>query len=386
MKNIYLDYSATTPMRKEVYEEIGKYFCDIFGNPSSIHSFGRKAGENLEKARAQIASLINANPEEIIFTSGGTEADNMAILGIARRKKNKGKHIITTKIEHHAVLNTCKSLEKEGFDITYLSVSEAGLLDIEEVKKVIRPDTILISVMHVNNEVGTILPIQEIGKLARENDILFHVDAVQSFGKIPIDVINMNIDMLSASSHKIYGPKGIGCLYIRKGIHLQPLMYGGAQENKKRPGTENVPAIIGFGLAADLAGKEMKEESKRLTKLRDKLIAGILNNIPHCQLNGDSVQRLPGNANISIKNVEGESLLLMLDLKGIAVSSGSACTSGSLDPSHVLLAMGISHEVAQSSLRFTLGKYTTEEDIEYVLDVLPEIVEKLRSMSPLTSK
>lgn len=386
MKNIYLDYSATTPMRKEVYEEIGKYFSDIFGNPSSIHSFGRKAGENLEKARAQIASLINANPEEIIFTSGGTEADNMAILGIARRKNNKGKHIITTKIEHHAVLNTCKSLEKEGFDITYLSVSEAGLLDIEEVKKVIRPDTILISVMHVNNEVGTILPIQEIGKLARENDILFHVDAVQSFGKIPIDVINMNIDMLSASSHKIYGPKGIGCLYVRKGIHLQPLMYGGAQENKKRPGTENVPAIIGFGLAADLAGKEMKEESKRLTKLRDKLIAGILNNIPHCQLNGDPVQRLPGNANISIKNVEGESLLLMLDLKGIAVSSGSACTSGSLDPSHVLLAMGISHEVAQSSLRFTLGKYTTEEDIEYVLDVLPEIVEKLRSMSPLTSK
>mgnify|MGYP000161836876 CR=1 FL=1 len=383
MRKVYLDHSATTPVRPEVVEVMNQYLTNNFGNASSVHSFGREARKGLETAREQIANLIKAQPEEIFFTSGGTEADNMAIIGTAFANQKKGKHIITTQIEHHAVLETCHHLEKLGFEVTYLPVDKNALVSVEKVKEAIRDDTILISMMHANNEVGTIQPVKEVGALAKEKGIVFHVDAVQSFGKLPIDVNEMNIDLLSASSHKIYGPKGIGCLFLRKGTKVEPLMFGGAQERKRRPGTENVPAIVGFGLAAELAGKEMAQENERLTKLRDKLIQGILEKIPHVQLNGHPTQRLANNVNVSFYYVEGESLLLMLDMKGIAASSGSACTSGSLDPSHVLLAMGISHEIAHGSLRMTLGKVNTEEDIDYCLEVLPDIVAKLRSMSPL---
>lgn len=356
MRKVYLDHSATTPVRPEVVEVMNQYLTNNFGNASSVHSFGREARKGLETAREQIANLIKAQPEEIFFTSGGTEADNMAIIGTAFANQKKGKHIITTQIEHHAVLETCHHLEKLGFEVTYLPVDKNALVSVEKVKEAIRDDTILISMMHANNEVGTIQPVKEVGALAKEKGIVFHVDAVQSFGKLPIDVNEMNIDLLSASSHKIYGPKGIGCLFLRKGTKVEPLMFGGAQERKRRPGTENVPAIAGFGLAAELAGKEMAQENERLTKLRDKLIQGILEKIPHVQLNGHPTQRLANNVNVSFHYVEGESLLLMLDMKGIAASSGSACTSGSLDPSHVLLAMGISHEIAHGSLRMTLGK------------------------------
>lgn len=383
MRRVYLDHSATTPVRPEVAQLVSKYFMETFGNPSSVHGFGREARKGVENAREQIANLIKAKPEEIFFTSGGTEADNMAIIGAAMANQTKGKHIITTQIEHHAVLDTCKFLQRQGFDVTFLPVNADATIDLEKLKAAIRDDTILISMMHVNNEVGTILPVKEVGQITKEKGILFHVDAVQSFGKLPIDVNEMNIDLLSASGHKIYGPKGIGCLYLRKGTKIAPLFYGGSQERKRRPGTENVPGIVGFGLAAELAGKEMEEEAAKLTALRDKLIDGILEKIPEVKLNGHRTQRLPGHVNFSIRYIEGESLLLMLDMKGIGASSGSACTSGSLDPSHVLLAMGLSHEIAHGSLRMTLGRDNTEEDIDYVLDVLPEIVEKLRSMSPL---
>jgi len=386
MRKVYLDHSATTPVRSEVAQVVKEYYTNIFGNPSSVHSFGREARKGIENAREQVANLINGKPEEIIFTSGGTEADNMAIIGSALANKNKGKHIITTAIEHHAVLDSCKYLEKEGFKVTYLPVDSEGMIDLETLKANISEETILITIMHVNNEVGTILPIKEVGAIAKERGILFHVDAVQSYGKLPIDVNEMNIDMLSASGHKIYGVKGVGCLYLRRGVKLHPIMFGGAQERKRRPGTENVPGIVGFGLASELAGQEMEMENQRLTVLRDKLITGILENIPCTQLNGHRTQRLPGNVNISFEFIEGESLLLMLDLKGIAASSGSACTSGSLDPSHVLMAMGLCHEIAHGSLRLTLGRDNTEEDIDYVLEVLPEIVERLRAMSPLYNK
>ncbi|NLT96191.1 MAG: cysteine desulfurase NifS [Clostridia bacterium] len=383
MRRVYLDHSATTPVRPEVVQLVNKYLTETFGNPSSVHAFGREARKGVETAREQIAALIKAKPEEIFFTSGGTEADNMAIVGTAMANQTKGKHIITTQIEHHAVLDTCKSLIKQGFEVTFLPVNPDATIDLELLKSSIRDDTILITMMHVNNEVGTILPIKEVGQIAKEKGIIFHVDAVQSFGKLPIDVNEMNIDLLSASGHKIYALKGTGCLYIRKGTKIAPLFFGGSQERKRRPGTENVPGIVAFGLAAHLAGQEMEAEAERLTKLRDKLIDGILEKIPNVQLNGHRTNRLPGHVNVSIRYIEGESLLLMLDMKGIAASSGSACTSGSLDPSHVLLAMGIPHEIAHGSLRMTLGKGTTEEDVDYVLEVLPEIVEKLRSMSPL---
>ncbi|MFZ5943339.1 MAG: cysteine desulfurase NifS [Bacillota bacterium] len=383
MRKVYMDHSATTPVRPEVAQLVSKYMTETFGNPSSVHAFGREAKKGIENAREQIAIVINAKPEEIFFTSGGTEADNMAIIGTALANQEKGKHVITTQIEHHAVLDSCHYLEKMGFEVTYLSVDDKAMVNVEEFEKAIRPDTILVTMMHVNNEVGTILPIEEIGKITRARNILLHVDAVQSFGKIPIDVNKMNIDMLSASGHKIYAPKGIGCLYLRKGTKISPLMYGGSQERKRRPGTENVPGIVGFGLAAELALKEMEQEQNRLAKLRDKLIIGLMEKIPEIQLNGHPTQRLHGNVNVSIRYIEGESLLLMLDLKGIAASSGSACTSGSLDPSHVLISMGICHEIAHGSLRLTLGKANSEEDIDYILEVLPEIVEKLRSMSPL---
>ncbi|NLI91810.1 MAG: cysteine desulfurase NifS [Peptococcaceae bacterium] len=387
MRRIYLDHSATTPVDPQVAELMMTYFLEYYGNPSSVHFFGRQVRKALEEARSQVASLINANPAEITFTSGGTEADNLAIQGAARARSKKGKHLITTAIEHHAVLDTMEFLAKNGYELTILPVDEEGIISVEELKKAIRPDTILISVMHANNEVGSIQPVEEIGKIAREKDILFHVDAVQSLGKLPIDVKAMNVDLLTVSSHKIYGPKGVGALYVRKGVKISPLVFGGSQERKLRSGTENAPGIIGFGKACELAGQRMEEENKELVRLRDKLMDGIISRIDKVKINGPlGDKRLPNNVNVSINFVEGESLLLSLDMLGIAASSGSACTSGSLDPSHVLLAMGLSHEVAHGSLRLSLGRHNTEEDIDYVLQELPKIVDRLREMSPLYHK
>mgnify|MGYP000014396662 FL=1 len=385
MRRVYLDHSATTPVRKEVADLVYSYMTTYFGNPSSIHSFGREAKKAMEVAREQVADLIGAKPEEIIFTSGGTEADNLAVIGTAFANQKKGKHVITSAIEHHAVLDSFKYLEKQGFKVTYVPVDKNGLVDPDDVAKAITDETTLISIMHVNNEVGTIQPIKEIAELAKSKNknIIVHTDGVQSVGKIPVNVDDLQVDLLSASSHKIYGPKGVGCLYVRKGTKIEPTHHGGGQERKRRPGTENLPGIVGFGKAAELAKQELEQEMKRLTELRDMLIDGILERIPDVKLNGDRIKRVPGNVNVSIRYVEGESLLLSLDMKGIAASSGSACTSGSLDPSHVLLAMGIPHEIAHGSLRMTLGRDNTKEDIEYVLDTLPEIVKRLRAMSPL---
>ena len=386
MRKVYLDHSATTPVRREVADLVVEYMVDKFGNPSSIHSFGREARKALEEARERLANFIGAEPKEIYFTSGGTESDNIAILGAAFANSKKGKHIITSAIEHHAVMDPCKYLEKQGFEVTYLPVDDQGIINIEGLEKAIKPETILITIMHVNNEIGTIQDIAPMAKLARDKGILFHTDAVQSLGKIPVNVNELNVDMLSGSSHKIYGPKGVGVLYIRKGVKLDSIMYGGVQERKKRPGTENLSGIVGFGLAAELAGKEIDEENAKQSKLRNKLINGILENIPYTRLNGHPEKRIASNVNVSIEFVEGESLLLSLDMRGIGASSGSACTSGSLDPSHVLLAMGLSHEIAHGSLRMTLGRETTEEDIDYVLEVLPQVVDRLRAMSPLYNK
>ncbi|AOQ24389.1 cysteine desulfurase NifS [Neomoorella thermoacetica] len=384
MRRVYLDHSATTPVRPEVLEAMLPFLKDeAFGNPSTVYSYGREAKKALEEAREKVANLIGARPEEIFFTSGGTEADNLALIGTAAANEKKGRHIITSSIEHHAVLHTAQYLLRHGFKVTFLPVTPEGLVRVEDVEKAITDETILISVMHVNNEVGTIQPIKEIGKLARERGIIFHTDAVQSVGKLPVNVDELGVDLLSASGHKIYGPKGIGCLYIRKGTKINPILYGGAQERKRRPGTENMPGIVGFGRAAELAGQELESEMERLQALRDKLIDGILTRIEDVQLNGDPRQRVATNANFSFRYCEGESILLSLDMKGICASSGSACTSGSLDPSHVLLAMGIPHEVAHGSVRMTLGRDNTEEDIDYVLEVMPEIVARLRSMSPL---
>lgn len=385
MRRVYMDHSATTPMDPEIAHAMLKYMVEDFGNPSSIHAFGREARKAVEEARERIASAIGANPAEIIFTSGGTEADNMAILGIATANCKKGTHIITSAIEHHAVLDTCKHLEKNGFTVTYIPVDETGRVRVEDVARAITKNTILITIMHANNEVGTIQPIEEIGKLAREKGVYFHVDAVQSIGKIPVNVDELNVDLLSVSAHKIYGPKGVGCLYVRKGVRLTPITHGGSQERKRRAGTENVPGIVGFGLAMEKAVQDLRDEAARLTRMRDRLIKGILERLDHTQLNGHPTERLPHNVNFSFKFIEGESLLLMLDMKGVAASSGSACTSGSLDPSHVLLAMGIPHEVAHGSLRLTLGRVNTEEDVDYILEVLPPIVERLRAMSPLNA-
>lgn len=378
---VYLDHSATTPVRAEVLAAMLPYFADKFGNPSSIHSWGREARVAVDAAREQIASAIGANPQEIIFTSGGTEADNLAIRGVAQSLKDKGNHLITSQIEHHAVLNTFQDLAKQGFKVTYVPCDEYGMIDPDDVRKAITDETILISIMHGQNEVGTIQPVEEIGKIARERNIIFHSDAVQSLGKIPVNVDAMGVDLLTISSHKIYGPKGVGALYVRKGTKIKPQVTGGIHERRLRAGTENVPGIVGFGEACRLAHQEMPEESKRLRDLRDRLINGILNTIPDTVLNGHPEKRLPHNANISVKYVEGEAILLNLDLFGIGASSGSACTSGSLEPSHVLLAMKIPHETAHGSLRMTLGRSNTKEDIDYVLEVLPPIVEKLRAMS-----
>lgn len=383
MKRVYLDNAATTRLVPEVLEAMLPYMTDIYGNPSSPHYFGQQAGMAVDKARTQVANAINADPGEIIFTSGGSEADNTAIRGIAERYQKRGKHIITTAVEHHAVLHTCQLLEKQGYEVTYLPVDEYGMVSLEQVKNAIRPDTVLVSIMFANNEVGTVMPIAEIGKLCRDNGIFFHTDAVQAVGHIAIDVKEMYIDLLSMSAHKFHGPKGIGCLYVRKGIIVPSLIVGGAQEKNRRAGTENVPGIVGMGKAIELACTDLDKKAEKISALRDKLIREIPKLIPEVKLNGHPSIRLPNNVNFSIKYIEGESILLMLDLNGIAASSGSACTSGSLDPSHVLLAMGLTHEVAHGSLRLTLSDETTEEDIDYVLEVLPKIAEKLRKMSPL---
>jgi len=387
MRRIYLDHAATTPVHPQVAEAMAPYFSKDFGNPSTLYSYGREAKGALEEARAKVARLIGAKePEEIVFTSGGTEADNFALCGIAWANQKKGNHIITTSIEHHAVINACKFLEKRGFKVTYLPVDNNGLVDPLEVERAITDGTILVSVMHANNEIGIVEPIEEIAEIAKEKGIYFHTDAVQTVGHLPINVDKLKVDLLAMSAHKLYGPKGVGALYIRRGTKIVPFLYGGEQENKRRASTENIAGIVGFGEACSLAQKDMANEEKRLTYLRDKLIEGILKRIENSRLNGHPKKRLPGNVNVSVEGVEGESMLLNLDLAGICASSGSACTSSILEPSHVLTAIGISPEVAHSSLRFTLGKENTEEDINYVLKVLPEIVEKLRSMSPIYQK
>jgi cysteine desulfurase len=386
MEKIYLDYAATTPTAPEVLEAMKPYFYEKFGNPSSLYSIAQETRRAIESAREKIAQFINARPEEIVFTSGGTESNNFALKGVAFANKDKGNHIITSNIEHHSVSEVCKFLEEIGFKITYLKVDKDSLVNPEDVKKAITDKTILISIMHANNEIGTIQPITEIAKIAKEKGIYFHTDAVQTFGHIPIDVNQLGVDLLSTSAHKLYGPKGVGFLYIRKGTKIKSFMHGGDQENKRRASTHNVPGIVGFGKAVELAKELMDEEAKRLTYLRDKLINGILNKIEHTRLNGHPTKRLPNNVNISIEYIEGESMVLNLDLEGIACSTGSACTSSSLEPSHVLLAIGLSPEIAHGSLRFTLGRYNKEEDIDYVLEVLPKVVEKLRAMSPLYKK
>jgi len=383
MNRIYLDYAATTPVHPEVAKTILPYFTEDFGNPSSIYSYGQEAKTAVEEARTRIATFIGAREEEIVFTSGGTEADNFALKGVAFANRSKGDHIIVSSIEHHAVIEACKFLGQNGFKITYLPVDGDALVDPADIKKAVTPKTIMVSLMHANNEVGTIEPITEISKITREAEIYFHSDAVQTFGHIPVNVNSLGVDLLTMSAHKLYGPKGVGALYIRKGTKLAPLLHGGAQEKGQRAGTENVPGIVGFGKAVELAQHEMKQEAERLTRLRDLLISEILDRIEDTSLNGHPEKRLPNNVNVTIDFIEGESLCLNLDLEGICASTGSACSSSSLEPSHVLLAMGITPEHAHGSLRFTMGKWTIEEDIFRVLEVLPKVTAKLRSISPL---
>ena len=383
MKEIYLDNAATTRVLPEIAQAMAKAMTENYGNPSSIYEIGQNAHDILDIARQQVADLINADPEEITFTGGGSEGDTILLRGVARKYKNKGNHIITSAIEHHAILHTCQALEKEGFKITYLPVDKYGKVSPSDVEKAITPQTILVSVMFANNEIGTIEPIREIGAIAHKHGVLMHTDAVQATGHVPIDVKEDNIDMLTMTAHKFHGPKGTGAVYIRKGVKMEPLVYGGPQEHKMRAGTENTAGILGLGLAAVHAKKYMNEHSKQQINLRDKLIKGILEKIPDTRLNGHPTDRLPNNVNVSIKYIEGEGMLLHLDMEGIAASSGSACTSGTLDPSHVLLAIGLPHEIAHGSLRLTLSEFTTENEIDYVLGKLPGIVENLRKMSPL---
>ncbi|MFQ6073452.1 MAG: cysteine desulfurase NifS [Methanosarcinales archaeon] len=383
MKRIYMDHGATSRVDPEVVKAMQPYFTEYFGNASSLHSFGREAKKVLEDSREKVANFIGAKKNEIIFTAGGTESDNMAIKGVAYKNRKKGNHIITSAIEHPAVIETCKYLEKQGFEVTYLPVYSEGIVRVEDLENAITDKTILITIMHANNEIGTIQPIEEIGKIAKEKDIYFHTDAVQSVGKIPVDVDAMNIDLLSISSHKIYGPKGVGALYIRKGTKIEPLVHGGGHEFGLRSTTENIPGIVGLAKAIELRKERMQEDLEKLTPLRDYLIRGVLTNIEESYLNGHLTQRLPNNANFYFKYIEGESLILNLDRKGIAASTGSACSSTKLEPSHVLLAIGLKPEDAHGSLRLTLGRENTKKEVEYVLEALMEVVEKLRAISPL---
>ena len=383
MKNIYFDNAATTKLDDEVLKEMLPYLKDNYGNPSSIYKLGREARKAIEDSREKIAKVLNCKANEIYFTAGGSESDNTAIKGIAKANKKRGNHIITSKIEHPAVLETCKQLEKEGFKITYISVDEKGIVDLEELKKSIKPTTILITIMFANNEIGTIQPIEEIGKIAKRNNIYFHTDSVQAVGSIKIDVQKLNIDSLSLSGHKFYGPKGVGALYVKTGVPFEKFISGGHQERNKRAGTENVAGIVGIGKAIELAYENLDEYNKKIKELRDYYVKQVEEKIPYIKINGDMEKRLPGNSNISFRFIEGEGLLLNLDLKGICASSGSACTSGSLDPSHVLLAIGLPHEIAHGSLRVSIGKYNTKEEIDYLIENLMEIVTRLREMSPL---
>ena len=382
-KIIYLDNAATTKTAKEAVDAMLPFFTEHYGNASSIYSLGAESKKAMTQAREIIAESIGATPAEIYFTAGGSESDNWALVATAEAYASKGKHIITSRIEHHAILHTCDYLKTRGYEITYVDVDENGVIKLDELKKAIRPDTILISVMFANNEIGTIQPIKEIGEIAKEHGILFHTDAVQAYGHVPINVDEDHIDMLSTSGHKINGPKGIGFLYIRKGVKIRYFIHGGQQERSRRAGTENIPGIVGYGAAVKKAFESLTERMNKETRLRDYLIGRIEKEIPYCRLNGDRVKRLPNNVNFSFQFIEGESLLIMLDMKGICASSGSACTSGSLDPSHVLLAIGLPHEIAHGSLRLTLSEENTKEEIDYVVDSIKEIVNKLRSMSPL---
>ncbi len=382
-KHVYLDHAATTSVKDEVLQSMLPYFSQKYGNASSIYTIGRESKKAIEEARESVAKAINCESKEVFFTGSGTEADNWGIKGVAFANRQKGNHIITTAIEHHAVLHTCKYLEKEGFDVTYLPVDEYGMISLEQLEKAITDKTILITIMFANNEIGTIQSIKEIGALAKQNGVYFHTDAVQAIGNVPIDVNECNIDLLSLSAHKFHGPKGIGALYVRKGVKIHTFVQGGAQERGRRAGTENVAAIVGLGKAISLATKDIVGHNKKKKAMRDRLIKEVMDKIPYTKLNGHPTERLVGNANFSFEFIEGESLLLMLDMKGIAASSGSACTSGSLDPSHVLLSIGLPHEIAHGSLRVSFGDENTEEDVDYLMEVLPPIVERLREMSPL---
>lgn len=381
---VYLDNAATTKTDDAVIQAMATAMAETFGNASSVHGFGRPARQAIEKARRQVAALINAQPEEILFTSGGTESDNLALVGVAEAYRRKGNHIITTQVEHHAVLHTCEQLEKRGYTVTYLPVDEFGRVSAEQVEAAITAETILVSIMYGNNEVGTLMPIAEIGRVTRAKGVLFHTDAVQAAGQVPVDVVADQVDLLTLTGHKLHGPKGCGALFVRKGVRVAPQLFGGAQERSIRPGTENVPGIVGLGVAAELAGQRLAADgNRRMRELRNYLLKGILERIPEVKVNGHAMERLPNNVNVSIKFIEGEGMLLSLDMAGIAASSGSACTSGSLDPSHVLLAMGLDHATAHGSLRLSLSHETTVEEIDYVLEKLPAIVERLRGMSPL---
>lgn len=381
---IYFDHAATTPIKAEVLNEMLPYFTENFGNASSVYSIGRKSKEAIENARDRVATAVGAASKEIFFTGGGTEADNWAIKGVAYANRNEGKnHIITTSIEHHAVLHACQYLEDDGFEVTYLPVDSYGMISLDDLKSAIKDNTVLVTIMFANNEIGTIQPIAEIGRICREKGVYFHTDAVQAIGNVKIDVEELNIDLLSMSAHKFYGPKGTGALYIRKGVKIATFMHGGAQERGRRASTENVPGIVGMGKAIEMATGNIDEHNRKLVRLRDRTINEIMKRVPFVRLNGHPEKRLPGNVNFAFEYIEGESMLLMLDMKGIAASSGSACTSGSLDPSHVLLAIGLPHEIAHGSLRLTFGDDNTDEDVDRLIDVLPGIVEKLREMSPL---